>query len=108
CSTRHFVFFFQAEDGIRDFHVTGVQTCALPILSLNTSNRITAVRWGSPAFEAGLTSGWDLVAVNGRAASARGLADAVTAARDPKIGRASCRERAQIAGCERGSGQQPL
>src|SRR5690606_40607045 len=24
--------FFQAEDGIRDFHVTGVQTCALPIL----------------------------------------------------------------------------
>src|SRR5690606_30425368 len=24
----------QAEDGIRDFHVTGVQTCALPILSL--------------------------------------------------------------------------
>src|SRR5690606_39399833 len=25
------VFFFQAEDGIRDFHVTGVQTCALPI-----------------------------------------------------------------------------
>src|SRR5690606_40826777 len=26
-----FRFFFQAEDGIRDFHVTGVQTCALPI-----------------------------------------------------------------------------
>src|SRR5690606_40911059 len=25
-------FFFQAEDGIRAFHVTGVQTCALPIL----------------------------------------------------------------------------
>src|SRR5690606_40981675 len=24
-------FFFQAEDGIRSFHVTGVQTCALPI-----------------------------------------------------------------------------
>src|SRR5690606_40941084 len=24
-------FFFQAEGGIRDFHVTGVQTCALPI-----------------------------------------------------------------------------
>src|SRR5690606_40966565 len=28
---RVFVFFFQAEDGIRGFHVTGVQTCALPI-----------------------------------------------------------------------------
>src|SRR5690606_5894114 len=28
-----FFFFFQAEDGIRDFHVTGVQTCALPIFA---------------------------------------------------------------------------
>src|SRR5690606_3286209 len=28
------VFFFQAEDGIRDFHVTGVQTCALPIFAV--------------------------------------------------------------------------
>src|SRR5207302_2198730 len=25
---------FQAEDGIRDFHVTGVQTCALPICAI--------------------------------------------------------------------------
>src|SRR5256885_4725516 len=35
CVTRsvvsHFFFFFQAEDGIRDYKVTGVQTCALPI-----------------------------------------------------------------------------
>src|SRR2546430_13318372 len=30
-----FFFFFQAEDGIRDLTVTGVQTCALPILKLN-------------------------------------------------------------------------
>src|SRR5207245_4735747 len=29
-----FFFFFQAEDGIRDATVTGVQTCALPILGL--------------------------------------------------------------------------
>src|SRR5206468_6504128 len=28
-----FFFFFQAEDGIRDLIVTGVQTCALPILN---------------------------------------------------------------------------
>src|SRR5437016_10253228 len=28
----HICFFFQAEDGIRDWSVTGVQTCALPIL----------------------------------------------------------------------------
>src|SRR5690606_40877461 len=31
CRLFCFFFFFQAEDGIRDFHVTGVQTCALPI-----------------------------------------------------------------------------
>src|SRR5256886_13305705 len=30
------VFFFQAEDGIRDLTVTGVQTCALPIYLLAT------------------------------------------------------------------------
>src|SRR6266511_5902470 len=30
-SMRTCFVFFQAEDGIRDFHVTGVQTCALPI-----------------------------------------------------------------------------
>src|SRR5207249_5758466 len=29
-----FIFFFQAEDGIRDRNVTGVQTCALPIYAL--------------------------------------------------------------------------
>src|SRR5690348_17934303 len=30
------VFFFQAEDGIRDGRVTGVQTCALPICFINS------------------------------------------------------------------------
>src|SRR5690606_40847308 len=34
-------FFFQAEDGIRDFHVTGVQTCALPI-SLSRTSRMSS------------------------------------------------------------------
>src|SRR2546427_6552891 len=36
-------FFFQAEDGIRDLTVTGVQTCALPILG-NTGVRRVRVR----------------------------------------------------------------
>src|SRR5690625_8049654 len=36
-----FIFFFQAEDGIRDGHVTGVQTCALPI-SENTGRKSAA------------------------------------------------------------------
>src|SRR5438067_9564101 len=31
-----FFFFFQAEDGIRDRNVTGVQTCALPISACGT------------------------------------------------------------------------
>src|SRR2546426_10234271 len=34
-----FFFFFQAEDGIRDYKVTGVQTCALPICALATACR---------------------------------------------------------------------
>src|SRR5688572_31041432 len=34
-SSFFFFFFFQAEDGIRDLTVTGVQTCALPISSSN-------------------------------------------------------------------------
>src|SRR5699024_7256584 len=32
------VFFFQAEDGIRDRNVTGVQTCALPICNVPVTN----------------------------------------------------------------------
>src|SRR6266496_6484310 len=32
-----FFFFFQAEDGIRDLYVTGVQTCALPISKISES-----------------------------------------------------------------------
>src|SRR5438093_5375321 len=45
-----FFFFFQAEDGIRDWSVTGVQTCALPISQLHVAegtdvalNRIAVV-----------------------------------------------------------------
>src|SRR5207249_8796454 len=33
-----YIFFFQAEDGIRDRNVTGVQTCALPILAAGGSD----------------------------------------------------------------------
>src|SRR5256885_3208522 len=37
-----FFFFFQAEDGIRDYKVTGVQTCALPISGGATGARCEA------------------------------------------------------------------
>src|SRR5437773_11827916 len=38
------LFFFQAEDGIRDRDVTGVQTCALPISRSKSSSKKTAPR----------------------------------------------------------------
>src|SRR5438034_4217808 len=38
-SSRILYFFYQAEDGIRDHCVTGVQTCALPISVLRLANR---------------------------------------------------------------------
>src|SRR5690606_39603739 len=41
-SSTSILFFFQAEDGIRDFHVTGVQTCALPICSRATKSLMMA------------------------------------------------------------------
>ncbi|MGU3455453.1 M61 family metallopeptidase [Brevundimonas sp. M1A4_2e] len=48
---------------------------------MNKSNKITSVLWAGPAFEQGLTSGWEVVAVGGRAASADALKEAVTAAK---------------------------
>src|SRR5204862_5276496 len=47
------VFFFQAEDGIRDLYVTGVQTCALPISPrtcprMSRSPRVESVPKRSP------------------------------------------------------------
>src|SRR5205807_6337054 len=50
-------FFFQAEDGIRDYKVTGVQTCALPICNnepqdigiLGEDPRRTILRWDGPS-----------------------------------------------------------
>jgi predicted metalloprotease with PDZ domain len=46
-----------------------------------TTFRLGNIRWGSPAFEASIGAGWDLIAVNDVAASAEVLRDAVTAAK---------------------------
>src|SRR5688572_31196011 len=43
-----FFFFFQAEDGIRDLTVTGVQTCALPILSEVRAGSLWTARAAGP------------------------------------------------------------
>src|SRR5580658_1827946 len=52
-----FYFFFQAEDGIRDYKVTGVQTCALPIfpeMAQTNSDDANAANGGEmPQFEKG-------------------------------------------------------
>src|SRR2546425_5385201 len=45
---QHVFFFFQAEDGIRDKLVTGVQTCALPISSRRVTCPISSTASGGP------------------------------------------------------------
>src|SRR5256885_6364266 len=45
-----FFFFFQAEDGIRDYKVTGVQTCALPILTPTSGGTVLKVVAGGTGF----------------------------------------------------------
>src|SRR5256885_3978318 len=52
-----FFFFFQAEDGIRDYKVTGVQTCALPICCPCGSRR--RPRWST-------STGWPASAASRR------------------------------------------
>src|SRR5690606_39863256 len=49
CCRYLFIFFFQAEDGIRDFHVTGVQTCALPISDVMSPGAIANTYSGDSA-----------------------------------------------------------
>src|SRR5256885_851605 len=56
-----YFFFFQAEDGIRDYKVTGVQTCALPISGVYTATVTAPTAVGSGTF--GFT-------INGSAATA--------------------------------------
>src|SRR5690606_7424397 len=69
-------FFFQAEDGIRDFHVTGVQTCALPIsgrLGLRNALRACAMVLLEPVAEVTVTVPEDAVGgVLGDLAARRG------------------------------------
>src|SRR5690606_40820223 len=89
-----YFFFFQAEDGIRDFHVTGVQTCALPI---STSRSPSWARWRMPAttdiaLTAGAVPRWrGLVMLLAIATGVLLLWQADPNA--PEIGRASCREK---------------
>src|SRR2546426_9030111 len=61
---KYVYFFFQAEDGIRDYKVTGVQTCALPIFRVSgrcalVLHRAEVTEGGMPA--ATVVEGFDVV-----------------------------------------------
>src|SRR5262249_58069044 len=91
-------FFFQAEDGIRYWSVTGVQTCALPILDpldLELAERLTAQPSIRPVERrrVGRTAALRRAGVLGE------VEVGVDRARAPdrEIGRASCRERVERA-----------
>src|SRR5256886_7781584 len=88
-----FFFFFQAEDGIRDLTVTGVQTCALPIYCLTLHQLVE--HWGHDINERRivclLLAGPDLIIVDVIEVPMSRLTD--KRGGESKIGRASCRER---------------
>src|SRR2546430_9574216 len=87
-----FFFFFQAEDGIRDLTVTGVQTCALPIcgstsmLDVRQAEQLVFTAASEvPSLEQQIEQEENFISTilgNNPAAVPRG-----------QIGRASCRER---------------
>src|SRR6266508_5906638 len=71
-------FFVQAEVGIRDGHVTGVQTCALPIWFISKTVASPAGKvilsggfWARPNSQIGYTAGWEAT-VNGPSTDANG------------------------------------
>src|SRR5256885_4766548 len=86
-------FFFQAEDGIRDYKVTGVQTCALPIFRGN----VPVAQWlhqvDPEAIGIARRTEHYRPMTRVRALAAVLACLAVLASGFMKIGRASCRER---------------
>src|SRR5207253_5762125 len=99
CSLYVFFFFFQAEDGIRDGHVTGVQTCALPILSRDPETGRYQLRKG---VDRGKDQTYFLFGLT-QPQLARTLfpIGEMNKSEVREIGRASCRERVEIWGWER-------
>src|SRR5690606_39777505 len=95
-------FFFQAEDGIRGFHVTGVQTCALPIsgraarAGVHGPARGRAAPLLPPAARPAYPPGRPGIAMAARAArDACRVASHAAGGPAAEIGRASCRERGE-------------
>src|SRR5256886_10947829 len=89
-----YVFFFQAEDGIRDLTVTGVQTCALPIYSgppRPRRRRRHGARLASPDSARTMATPRPDAARRGPGTRSSGAPGGPACRR--QIGRASCRER---------------
>src|SRR5262249_59177046 len=75
-------FFFQAEDGIRDWSVTGVQTCALPIcqmadVALDRSDRTVAGALGVSAKRGRQRGNLDRIAERGGGSVRLNVGDAI-------------------------------
>src|SRR5436305_2427646 len=91
------VFFFQAEDGIRDADVTGVQTCALPICpDAAVPEHFPGDLPGEVPLSQRQPRQGAVATGAGRLEVRGGLAPAAQ-----QIGRASCRERVYSAGAAR-------
>src|SRR5260221_5936554 len=91
------LFFSQAEDGIRDHCVTGVQTCALPICRVTCTAGRMPLRIGGDiqANETGANMNKSLLTITALfVATLPYAAHAQGTIRGAEIGRASCRERA--------------
>src|SRR3712207_8535182 len=90
-----FLFFFQAEDGIRDIGVTGVQTCALPISKGTDWKLILTFGYSSlNRFTSSLKAGPSFVGseVSQKVSSALRLAGSTFRSEERRVGK-ECRSR---------------
>src|SRR5205823_7218102 len=97
----HF-FFFQAEDGIRDKLVTGVQTCALPISPLFMSGSVQSTEEAPPQVKSGAFETMEAGRTCDISAACHWAVNMAASGQHGKmwgheIGRASCRERGETA-----------
>src|SRR5256885_12607737 len=92
-SMKSVFFFFQAEDGIRDYKVTGVQTCALPISSRESRARGEGGRAALGFHQKEFFTGKERREKQGAKSERERGSRCRHHPSGPQIGRASCRER---------------
>src|SRR5260370_23765045 len=90
----HVFFFFQAEDGIRDSSVTGVQTCALPICCFLQRQPGPDHRAKKQPLDGGIPALFDINDVSATSTLSHAVSySPASGSSSAEIGRASCRER---------------